>query len=420
MREMHTNTDNQGYSTASRLLGWALAWVYLAHSVITIVKARTDRALPLRDELRGWHFVVGALLLVLVAWRLWLWWRERETRPAIGVTPALWHWGRAQTLAIYLLLLVAPVLGLGWGWGEGMRLHLGPIPLPAPFAENRLVWQFSGFFHSGMAFMILLLCVSALLTAGYSLLRHGRGLVASLPPGQAAFVLFNIASSVYALSTFTSPEPGPRAVAIFAAVVGVFWLAGWLIHRGRRPQRLHGRPGLVVRMLSPVAVLLLITLAASGPYQQFRVTPWPMGEVVRVDDDRVWHAEPAMSVTVLPETQIELRAREELYKWCTFCHTVELGDRRFKVGPNLHAIFGQQAATVPGFHYSEALARHGREGLVWTDETLAAYIADPQRFVPGTTMIISSGPIPDLAVQQAIINILKKDVMPPQAITAAE
>lgn len=123
-----------------------------------------------------------------------------------------------------------------------------------------------------------------------------------------------------------------------------------------------------------------------------------------------------MSVVVYPETAFERQIREDLYKWCTFCHTVTAGDRRFKVGPNLHAIFGQQAGTVPGFHYSPALARAGREGLVWTEETLAAYIADPQRFVPGTSMIVSSGPIPDPAVQAAIINILKRDTMPPEAL----
>lgn len=442
---MSTDTAATQTSRARSVLGWLLAAAYLAHSWITIVKARTDRALPLRDELRGWHFLVGAVLFVLVAWRLWVWWRdERRERPVPGLPPGLWLWGRTAALATWLILFIAPVLGLGWGWAEGMRLHLGPIPLPPLVGESRALWQFSGYFHSSAGFMITLLSLGALGAAGWGKLVHGRGLFALLPPGHAAFVLVAVATTVYALSTFASPEPGVPALAVFAGVLGIVWLAGAVLHRNPRvaaepsvqrprrggptelPQRLvppplphreqaqAPRPGALARLLSPVIALALITLGGLGPYQQFRVTPWPRGEVVQTDDDRVWHATSVVRVQVQAETELELRVREDLYKWCTFCHTVERGDRRFKVGPNLHAIFGQQAGTVPGFHYSEALARAGREGLVWNDETLAAYIADPQRYVPGTTMIISSGPIPDPAVQAAILNLLKKDTMPAQ------
>ncbi|MCC5861194.1 MAG: hypothetical protein JJT93_04700 [Gammaproteobacteria bacterium] len=442
---MSTRTPTAVRSRASLVLDWLLATAYLAHSWVTIVKARTDRALPLRDELRGWHFLVGAVLFALAAWRLWCWWREeRGLRPGTGVPPGFWLWGRTVALGILLILVSAPVLGLGWGWGEGMRLHLGPIPLPPLVGESRGLWQFSGYFHSSAGFMITLLALGALLVAGWGKLVHGHGLFVLLPPGLAAFVLVAVGATVYALATFGGPEPGLPALGLFGGLIGVVWLAGALLHRGRRapdiaaqlprrggpsdfpdrlvPPALEQRetgapgPGAVARVLAPVAAVALITLGALGPYQQFRVTPWPRGEVVQVEDDRVWHAEVQMRVQVMPESAFERQVRDELYKWCTFCHTVSAGDRRFKVGPNLHAIFGQQAGTVPGFHYSAALARAGREGLVWTDETLAAYIADPQRFVPGTSMIVSSGPIPDPAVQAAILNILKRDTMPPEAI----
>lgn len=438
-------------SRARRVAGWLLAAAYLAHSWITIVKARTDRALPLRDELRGWHFLVGAVLFALVAWRLWIWWREeRRAVPVPGLPSGLWLWGRTVALSTWLILFIAPVLGLGWGWAEGMRLHLGPIPLPPLVGESRALWQFSGYFHSSAGFMITLLSLGALVAAGWGKLRHGRGLFAILPPGHAAFVLVAVGSTVYALATFGGPEPGIPALAVFAGLLGIVWLAGVLLHRGaglaaepavQRPRRggptqfparlvppplphrdvtAQPPPGALARLLLPVIALGLVSLGALGPYQQFRVTPWPRGEVVQADDDRVWHAMPVVHVEVQPESELELRVREDLYKWCTFCHTVDRGDRRFKVGPNLHAIFGQQAATVPGFHYSEALARAGREGLVWNDETLAAYIADPQRYIPGTTMIISSGPIPDPAVQAAIINLLKKDTMPETHVVRQE
>ena len=74
-------------------------------------------------------------------------------------------------------------------------------------------------------------------------------------------------------------------------------------------------------------------------------------------------------------------------------------------------IFGQQAGTVPNFHYSPELVAAGENGLVWTEETIMQYIAGPDQMVPGTKMIISSGPVTDPALQRAVINALKRDAM---------
>jgi cytochrome c2 len=50
--------------------------------------------------------------------------------------------------------------------------------------------------------------------------------------------------------------------------------------------------------------------------------------------------------------------------------------------------------------------------MVWDDSTLDAYLADPDIFAPGTTMVISSGPVTDPRVRRAVINMLKRDTMP--------
>ena len=55
------------------------------------------------------------------------------------------------------------------------------------------------------------------------------------------------------------------------------------------------------------------------------------------------------------------------------------------------------------------MAEAGAQGLVWNDETLAAYLADPDGFLPGTSMIISSGPVVGADRQAAVINLLKRE-----------
>jgi cytochrome c2 len=119
---------------------------------------------------------------------------------------------------------------------------------------------------------------------------------------------------------------------------------------------------------------------------------------------------PAARIAATPPTPFEDKVKAETYKWCRFCHTVEKNGPHL-VGPNLYHIFGQRAGTVPNFTYSTALSDAGRKGLVWTDERIAWFIADPQKHLPGTSMIVSSGPIPDPEVQKAVVNLLRRDTM---------
>ena len=64
------------------------------------------------------------------------------------------------------------------------------------------------------------------------------------------------------------------------------------------------------------------------------------------------------------------------------CHSLEPG--RNKLGPSLFGVLDRRAGTVAGFNYSSA---NKNSGLVWTRETLDAYLADPQTMVPGTLMV---------------------------------
>jgi cytochrome c len=76
---------------------------------------------------------------------------------------------------------------------------------------------------------------------------------------------------------------------------------------------------------------------------------------------------------------------------CAACHQFRAGEGTL-IGPSLYGVFGRPAATVDGFDYSPALRQ---SGLVWTPESLAAWLADPSGFVAGTTMAFTGYRSPD-------------------------
>lgn len=72
---------------------------------------------------------------------------------------------------------------------------------------------------------------------------------------------------------------------------------------------------------------------------------------------------------------------EREFRACKACHQLDAG--RNGAGPSLHGLFGATAGQVDGFRYSDAMIN---SGIVWTAETLDAFIANPKDTVPGTSM----------------------------------
>ena len=77
-----------------------------------------------------------------------------------------------------------------------------------------------------------------------------------------------------------------------------------------------------------------------------------------------------------------LKRGQLFYMQCKTCHDLEAG-LPHKVGPNLNGILGRKAGAAAGFKYSDVLLK---SGVVWSRETLDAWIRQPAALVPGNAM----------------------------------
>ncbi|MAW88670.1 MAG: cytochrome c family protein [Phyllobacteriaceae bacterium] len=93
----------------------------------------------------------------------------------------------------------------------------------------------------------------------------------------------------------------------------------------------------------------------------------------------------AMSALAVPaHAEGDAAAGKKVFNKCRACHDATA--EKNKVGPHLVGIIGRTAGTVDGFKYSDSMKAKGEEGLVWNEETIAAYMKDPKDYVPNNKM----------------------------------
>lgn len=86
-------------------------------------------------------------------------------------------------------------------------------------------------------------------------------------------------------------------------------------------------------------------------------------------------------------------------KKCKACHTVEQGGKH-KVGPNLFGIAGANAGATDFAKYTTL----NGTSIVWSDENLDKFLADPDGFAGGKTKM---KPLDDAAARADLVAYLK-------------
>jgi cytochrome c len=102
----------------------------------------------------------------------------------------------------------------------------------------------------------------------------------------------------------------------------------------------------------------------------------------------------------------DAKAGAKNYRACAACHSLEPGVHL--TGPSLAGLWGKKAGTLQDFvRYSKELRS---AGLVWDENTLNAWLAYPERLVPGNYMVFRG--IEDNKARGDLIAFLK-DAMSP-------
>jgi cytochrome c len=89
------------------------------------------------------------------------------------------------------------------------------------------------------------------------------------------------------------------------------------------------------------------------------------------------------AVTLLPIDDAaaqDVTKGEQIFKQCNLCHRVGDGAKSL-IGPVLNNVIGRQAGTYEGFNYSPLMKAAGQNGLVWSEDLIVQYIADPNAFL---------------------------------------
>jgi len=106
-----------------------------------------------------------------------------------------------------------------------------------------------------------------------------------------------------------------------------------------------------------------------------------------------------------PVASAGLDGKKLFKRKCGACHVIT---KKKKLGPGLSGVFGRTAGTFKPFNYSRAMKKAGRADppLVWSAETIDAYLESPKEYIPKNKMALR--PIRKQEERTAIIMYLEQ------------
>lgn len=109
------------------------------------------------------------------------------------------------------------------------------------------------------------------------------------------------------------------------------------------------------------------------------MAPWRLHRV-RAFTMRLLFVSTSLAIALASAHAQDAAAGGMAFQQCAECHSPGTADG---AGPGLKGVFGRRAAAKDGFAFSPALVA---SKIVWDDKALDAFLANPQKAVPGTSM----------------------------------
>jgi cytochrome c len=133
------------------------------------------------------------------------------------------------------------------------------------------------------------------------------------------------------------------------------------------------------------AMVLDVTPEEEGAAEEASAEPMVQHAAV-TPEETAPAAEEVQPEPVVAALDPELIAKgEKVFKKCKACHQVG-EDAKNKTGPILNGIVDHAAGAVDGFKYSKPMKAAAKDGLVWNEEELAAFLTKPKKYMKGTKM----------------------------------
>ncbi|MBB3993842.1 cytochrome c [Sulfitobacter undariae] len=158
---------------------------------------------------------------------------------------------------------------------------------------------------------------------------------------------------------------------------------------------------------APVKVTMRAMVLDVTPQEEAAAVPAPEVEAVVAEpvQEAAATPEPEVPQVVAASFDAELAAQgEKVFRKCKACHQVGEGAKN-RTGPILTGIVDKAAGTVDGFKYSKPMQQAGADGLIWSQDALAAFLAKPKSYMKGTKMSFAGLKSED--DQLAVIEYLK-------------